>query len=563
MVIGILFVLLPILLIVYLVRRMSKSGAASQSSSPLRSFFQYAILFAMMFVVATGLIGLLGRLINPPTFVAQDASALALSLSFVVVGVPVFLGVAVWTRRSFRADPHLPQEPLAAFFLTLASIFALISTLSNSIEALQGFISGNRFAGQALSNAIIWGLIWFGLWRLQTAIIPRENLKIQIFVGSLIGYISSVVGLVGVIGASISYLFGINKATFVSVGTRGITDSLIVVALSSLVWFHYWIRNSSKSTKDNLWFIYVLLAGVGGGLVMSVVAASAALYKTAVWFVGEPTSTNALVHFVGTPTSVGTVLVGLLAWWYHKSVLPAALDRNEINRIYDYLISGIGLISGAVGLSMILIATIEATIKSNVLVGGSAVNTLLAAGTLVIVGGPVWVLYWRNIQAEVTKSADQELVSPTRRIYLFILFGIGGIAAIVSLLVLVYRIFDDAFTDAIGMMTIRDVRYAIGVLVSTAIISAYHWAIYRQENRYEVKFGTRENSVLLIGPMNKELVRSVRQETGAQVTTLTRTDDTELIWPIERVISLIKDNTDEQIVILLDQTGLKIIPVKR
>lgn len=563
MIAALLLSLVPILIVTFLIRRMSKSNPSYQTSSPLRSFFQYAVLFAMMFVVSSGLVGLLSRLLNPPPFVAQDDSALALSLAFVVVGVPVLIGVALWTRSSFRRNPQTSREPLLAFFITLASIISLLSAFSSSVEAAQGYISGDDFAGQSLASALIWGSIWAGLWRLQSAIIPAGNSRVHLFIGSIIGLLASFIGLVGVISNSLSYLVGANEATFVSFGTQGITDAVVVTALSSLVWFHYWIKNMSKSSPDTLWFFYVLIVGVGGGLVVSVIAASTALYKTAVWFIGEPESTSALVHFGSTPGSVSAVLVGLLAWWYHKLVSPQATARNEITRIYEYLISGIGLISGAVGLSMVLIATIEASIKSEVIVGGSAVNALLAAGTLFIVGGPIWIICWRSIQLEASSRPEKELTSPTRRIYLFILFGIGGIAAIISLVTSAYQLFNDAFTVGIGSETIRDMRFAIGVLVSTAIISAYHWMIYRLENSNEVSFGSRELTVLLIGPANQELVRSIRKETKAKVNTLISKDTSDLIWPIERVVSLVKDSSDEQLVVVLDNSGLNVIPVNR
>jgi len=563
MIAALLLSLIPILIVTFLIRRMSKSNSSHQTISPLRSFFQYVILFAMMFVVSSGLIGLLGRLLNPPPFVAQDDSALALSLAFVVVGVPVLIGVGLWTRSSFRRNPQISREPLLAFFITLASIISLLSTFSSSVEAAQGYLSGDDFAGQSLASAIIWGLIWAGLWRLQCAIIPAANLRAHLFVGSVIGFLASFIGLVRVISNSLSYLVGVDEATFVSIGTQGITDAVVVTAISCLVWFHYWIKNMSKSTPDTLWFFYVLIVGVGGGLVVSVIATSTALYKAAVWLIGEPQSANALVHFGSTPGSVSAASVGLLAWWYHKSVSPESSVRNEINRIYDYLISGIGLISGAVGLSMILIATIEASITAGVIVGGSAINTLLAAGTLVIVGGPIWIICWRSIQMEVTSRPEKELSSPTRRIYLLILFGIGGVAAIISLVTATYQLFNDAFTVGIGSETIRDMRFAIGVLVSTAIISAYHWLIYRLENSNEVVFGSRALTVLLIGPANQELVRSIRKETKAKVSTLISKENDELIWPIERVVSMVKDTNHDQVVIVLDNSGLNMIPVKR
>lgn len=562
MIIGILLAVLPIVLVVLAIRRVTASGSKGVATSPLRTFFQFGALFALMIIVGNGLSGLLGRVINPADLLLADDAALALNLSFVVVGTPVLIGVGAWTRKSIAADPHLTKEPITSFFMTLASVMALITALSSWIAAIQSIFSTARFDGQSLANAIIWTLIWSGLWILQSRIIPADNLRIHYFAGSLIGYITSVVGLVGIIGAVVAQSAGMNSANLVSLGSHRIADAVVIALFGAIVWIQYWVRTASKTEQDNLWLGYVLIAGVGSGLVMAVVAASTALYAIAVWFVGEPSSTKAIVHFAGSPTALGTVIVGLMSWWYHKAQLPETAKRTEVNRIYDYIIAGIGLIASAVGLSMILIAILESLIGTTSIVGKSAVNTFLAAGTLMLVGAPVWLIYWHGIQAAVKADSANELASPTRRIYLFILFGIGGVAALVSLLVGVYQLFNDIFANQLGTGTIRDMRFALGVLVSTAIISAYHWEIYRHERDTDVTFGGRKVSVLLVGPSDKDFVAAVKEQTGAQVAFWNRTDEVGITWPTDRVVAAINEATEDQLLVVLESTGLKVIPVQ-
>lgn len=561
MAIGLLLIAIPVLLVVLAIRKSSASGSGGQSSSPLRTFFQFGLLFALMIIVGTGLSGLLGRLINPAEVVLADDASLARNLSFVVVGTPLLIGIGSWVRKSLKTDSHLAKEPVTAFFATLASVYALVASLSSWIATIQSAFSSVRFDGQSLANAIVWTTFLVGLWMLQGRVVPAENLRIHYFVGSLIGYIASVIGLIGIISSSIAQVAGMDQGNLVSAGSHKITDSIVVTAFAAIVWIQYWIRTASKTERDNLWLTYVLIAGVGGGLVMAISAASTALYSVAVWFIGDPASSKAIVHFAGLPTALGTVVVGLLAWWYHTAQLPETSERTEINRVYEYLIAGIGLIASAVGLSMILIAIMEALVSDASIAGKSAVNTFLAAGTLVLVGAPVWVMRWRGIQADVKATPDVELASPTRRVYLFVLFGIGGVAAIVSLLVGVYLLFNDIFTNQLGTGTIGHMRYALGVLASTAIISAYHWEIYRHERNHEVTFGGRNVSVLLVGPHNRELIDAVKEQTGAHVTSWTRTDSAAQTWPTDQVVSAIKSAESDQLLIVLEPTGLNVIPV--
>ncbi len=566
MIIGVFSMLIPIALVVLVVlgiRKISSASSKNQGAGSLRNFFQYALLLALMVIVANGLAGLLGRLINPSAMVLADDASLARNLSFVIVGLPLLAGIGLWTRKGFQADAHRAKEPMAALFVTVATLISLIIGLSSTIELLRNIASANAFDGQTFSNALIWTGMWIALWVIGNRTILARNLQVSFLLGSLVGYIASIVGLVGVISATITQLTGMNSDVLVTSSSHDIVNSLVVVLVGGLVWMQYWYRTTRKSERNNLWNAYVLIAGVGGGLVMSVVAASITLYQTAVWFIGEPSAVLARDHFSGVPSSTGVVIVGLLAWWYHKSLLAGSTSRTEVNRIYDYIISGIGLIASAVGLSMILIAMLEATIQSTLIVGGSAINSFLSAATLIVVGGPVWVIYWRNIQSLVKQSPEVELASITRRIYLFLLFGIGGIAAIISLIVGVYQLFNDFLTGEFGSSTLRDLRYVIGVLVSTAIIASYHWSIYRHERTVDVSFGSPSKSVVLIGPADKQIAHEIREATGARVTLWTRADGEGLSWSVSDVVAAITSSSDDQLVIVLDAAGLKVIPLVR
>lgn len=565
MLIGFFSLIVPVAFVVLVVlgiRKLSASNSRTQGAGSLRNFFQYGLLLALMFVVANGVSGLMGRFINPSSMVIADDASLARNLSFVIVGLPLLAGIALWTRKGFQAEPHRAQEPMAALFISIATLIALITALTSATECLRNILSDAAFDGQTLSNAIVWTATWIALWVIGNRTVPIRNLQTHYLLGSLVGYIASIVGLVGVISAVIKELTGMYGDSLVSSSSHEILNSLVVVLLGAMVWIQYWYRTARNTEHNNLWHAYVLIAGVGGGLVMAVAAASVSLYRTAVWFIGEPATSIAHEHFAGLPTSAGLVVIGLLAWWYHKSLLAGATSRTEVNRMYDYIISGIGLIASAVGLSMVLIAILEATLRSNVIVGGSATNSFLAAATLIIVGGPVWVIYWRNIQSLAKQSPDIELKSITRRIYLFLLFGIGGIAAIISLIVGVFQLFNDLLTGELGGSTLRDMRYVIGVLVSTAIISSYHWAIYRHERDVNVSFGVPTKSVLLIGPADQEIAHDVGEATGARVATWTRTDIQGLSWLTDEVVSAVANSQDDQLVIVLDSMGMKVIPVE-
>jgi hypothetical protein len=105
-------------------------------------------------------------------------------------------------------------------------------------------------------------------------------------------------------------------------------------------------------------------------------------------------------------------------------------------------------------------------------------------------------------------------------------------------------------------------RFALGFLISTGIVAAYHWMIYREEKEVDVSFGTQTKSVVLVGPADSDLVIQLKLATGAQVSLWQRTDVDELTWPAEKVIELVQQTSGEQLLIVLNSTGVTAMPVK-
>jgi hypothetical protein len=309
-----------------------------------------------------------------------------------------------------------------------------------------------------------------------------------------------------------------------------------------------------------MWLLYVLVAGVGGSLVLGLISLTATIYKLLVWFIGEPTTQVLGEYFEGAPTAAASAIVGLLAWWYHKSLLPVESSRSETQRIYEYLVAAISLVASTVGISIIIVAIIDSLSRS-VIVGDNLINTLIRAATVILVSGPVWMRFWNRIQSTAKVFPDQELTSPIRRVYLFLIFGVGGIAAVISLITIVFQIFDGILSSNFGSNTLNEMRFALGILISTGIVAGYHWEIYRHEKNVDVAFGAPTKSVLLVGPIDNDFVNQLKLATGAQVTIWQRTDAGDMSWPSEKVIELVQQTDGEQLLVVLSSTGVTAIPV--
>ena len=561
--------LIMIAVVVLVIRKVSKRATSSSNTAqPVRLFFQYALAFGLFMIVTVGLAGLLSRALDVSNIVNADQSSLASNLAFVVVGGPLLAGITIWLRNSLRENPSEGHGLIPTFFATLAAIVSLLVFLSSAIAALHNVISGDEVLGSTLGRTIVWGTALILVLKISNSVIPKNDFRIQYFVGSFITALAALIGLVQVLGGVLALL--LSQQTFFDTQKLALVspDNPIGIGLGTLVmsgalWVYYWIKNANTNKSDTLWLAYVLIAGVGGTLVIAITSLSISLYQVLVWFVGEPASQKAGEHFASIPQSLATAFAGFLFWWYHKSLLPNESERTDVQRTYEYLVSAISLIASAIGISIVIVALIESLTSQVQLAGAGAINTLLGAGTVIVVAGPVWWHFWSRIQSISRAESNAELSSPVRRIYLFLLFGVGGIVAIVSLITIVVQLFDGILSSNLGANTFSEMRFAIGILISTGIVAAYHWEIYRHEKSVEVSFATTATNVLLVGPNSPELIQKLKATTGAKVSFLQRADASELVWPTEHVIELVAQSKEHDLLILLEATGVKVVPVTR
>jgi len=557
-------ILILVVVVVVIRKLFVKKSATSSPGHSLRRFFQYVLLYGLLVVSASGLSGLIERLLSRDTAIVISNSALARNLSFTVVGIPIFLVLAIWSRRRFDDDVTEKLSLGFRLYMIAAPLTALIVSMAALNDILKWIVRWNDFNSAAAGRFLVWGPIWFGHYRIHARLAAKHRSEPHDIIGSLLGLGFSVVGLGGIIASLISSIFSFRKDEIFA-GDKPLQSGLTTLIVGAVVWITYWIRNTSNSERNQSWLSLVLLGGVGGGLLMAVISASTVLYSLLVWFIGKPASNDVITYFRNLPMGIAYLAVGILSWWYHREVLTgeAKQDRAEVQRVYEYLIAGIGLLAAAGGLVMVLVSLIETVSRSNVIAAYSETNTLLAALTLLMVGAPIWWAFWHRLQVTVTKWPKEEHASPTRRAYLFLLFGIGGIAAVISLLVAVYLVFEDTFSNAFGLSTLNRMRFSIGILLATAAISGYHWLIYRAER--EQITGTRRNPffVLLVGPRDPALVHKITEITGGRVESWISADSGEISWPHEKVLTVIDTTESKEIILILDEDQIRAIPIDR
>lgn len=544
---SLLFIIVPIALVVWAVRRAGARSGSGTDSRSIRRFFQYLLLYALLIVAAAGLSGLLGLLSAEPSLAGDDSTALARALTFTVFGLPIFALLAAWSRRRLAQDADEARSLGWTLYATAAPLTALIVAMTALQTVVSSALTGERFAWAALSRFVVWTTIWLAHWVLARRTLASDRQQGHLVLGALIGLGTSIGGLVWLLGVSLDALLLERTADVLVQQDRPLAGAAATVVVGVPVWIRYWLRGYANSQRNPLWFGYVLPVGVGGSLVLTVVGASTALYEVLVWVIGDPSANQAAQHFAGTPTAVAAVVVGAASWWYHRQVLLAAApERTETTRVYEYLMAGIALLAAAVGVALVIVALIESLVgPAAVELGTSVVNSLLAAVTLLLVGGPLWWAFWSRIGRATRTDDDAELASPTRRIYLFVLFGLGGVVAVVAVLVAAYLAIQGALEGGFGSAEVRAIRVPVAILLATGAISGYHWTVYRADRAAlpapspARQLGPRY--ILLVGAADDGVGAAVARRTGARVEVWARTDGLAGPWVVDDVVAAVSE----------------------
>ncbi len=522
-----------------------------------RRLFQYAIAYAAFVVAATGLSGLIGNLLSDT--VAERGSELAGPLAMTIVGVPVFFALARWIWHTHAADPTERNGVGWALYVNLALITALAAAIGSAFSTAADFIDADwRSAG--IAGLVVWTGGWAGHWlawrRLQPGLLPRLHL----WVGSIAGLgVTAVSAGFVLTGLGERVLDAVSSGVAVALTGEDVALAIAGVVIGALVWTWYWALHGLTAERSEGWYVTVLLFGVLGGLAAAVAGAGYGLYLVLEWFLGEPGTTSTVRHFQDLAAPLSALVVGLGVWSYHRAVVgpSAGRARTEIDRIYDYLVAGVGLATLAVSLAVLVVAFFDAVTPA---AGeeGSTINTLLAAVTLFVVGAPVWAITWRRVQHLVATDGEVEIGSPTRRTYLFAIFGIGGAVAFGALIACLVLVFEAIFDERTGEELARDVAIPVALLITAAAGAAYHWLVYRAERPVTERAPRRD--VLLVGD-GPALGAAVAEQAHVRVRTLHRLDLAEgAAFDIEAIVQAIDRAEGEHLLVLAGDDEVRVVP---
>lgn len=485
------------------------------TANVLRRLIVFALLFALVTIAAIGLSGLIERALGFGTVLVADTAGLARALAFVLIAAPL-AGVLWWWERRRLADSAERASLVWALYLAAMSLTSPVVAVSSAATAAASGIDGEWRPG-AVASAIVWAGVWGWHQRMlrNPATAPTRLPALGTELSALYGLAVAAFGAATVIAVLVS-----EAATTVMpqlFDSRpwhlAVLQALVWGTAGVLVWWWHWIRARARTAPGA--FAEVLL------VIVVALSAAAALFGLGtvlhivlrLLFDDDPVAQ--LIAPLGTAT--GAALVGAIVCVAHTRLLPGRGARAQ--GAARLAVSGVSLIGAASGFGVIvnaLLASLDTT-----LVGGDPRALLLAGVSALIIGAPAWWLIWRSARP-VTAEESGDIA---RRVYLVVVFGASAVVALVTLLLIGYRVFEVILgargdAGAPGGL-IERIRAPFGLLSATVLVFAYHFTVWRRDRVAApptAKPSRVERVVLVAGADSELLAARIREETGARVT---------------------------------------------
>jgi hypothetical protein len=498
--------------------------AAGSAQPTVRRLIVYTLLFALVVVAATGLSGLLGRLLGAGTvLVAGDVAGQARSLAFALIGGPMAAALwwFVWRRLDDAAERHSVGWGL---YLTLMYAVSLITAASWLLGALAGVTGGEWQGWQlSLSNGLVWaGVLAWHRWMWRH---PRKSPLVMSDVPAVVG---AAFGLIIGVGGTVTAM-----ATLLDTAIRGFTasasvgdpwwrsvlQSLVWAVGGGAVWWWHWSLEGGRRLKTGFADVGLVVVGILGAIILALGGAGTVLFVLLRLAFDRTDPVSEILEPLGAAIAAGAV--GSLVWAYHR---PVPSERVEATRQAAKLVtSGLGLAAAATGIGIVVNSALS--IAATPLAGGGTRTLLLGGISALAVGGPLWWLTWKpGVPPEPT-----ELGRRGRRVYLIAVFGLSAVVAVITLLVIGFRVFEFMLDDASRESLVDRTRAPLGLLVATGLAAGYHFAVWRHDRvrtaaAAPVRKRTIGKVILVTAGDPEPLARVAAEVTGASVTVWIKAD---------------------------------------
>ena len=466
----------------------------------LKRLYFYGISFAALMTLIAGVSlivqGILNTLFDGRAF-SLSSNALAWGLSLSIVSLPIWLFHWRFILRSVAAMPVERHSIIRKLYIYLALGVSLGFLIAVSFEIVKWAMRAGEFPEFSLASVIPWALVWGYHWRMESAegqpsVETRGIRRFYLYGASLVGGGMFAVGA----GAIAHTLFQdgyaalfLDATTLPDLARESLRTDLAVALAGGVAYWTHW-RVFARDDRDSaLRWIFLFLASVGGAAV-ALGAAGAMAYTALSWLIGAANQ-SAADHFEDIPAALVVCAVGFIAWiFFRRRMLAEAVGEyaTPIRRIYDHLMAALGLVALAaaavIAFNTALLTLVEvfAAAPEDPDAWREPVSVILA---LLIVGVPVWSLFWRRLRLAYAADPSDESAALSHRAYIFAALGVAALAFLGGGGGTLFVILRDLLDTDLSLDTARDLAPAVGFALTAALSLPYHWAIYRADQTFQ------------------------------------------------------------------------------
>lgn len=494
------------------------TAGAPSAGQTVRRLVVYTLLAVLVGVAATGLTGLLGLLLDTaPVLAGENTSSMAQSLAFTLIGGPLagLLWWAVWRRL---ADAGERGSLAWGLYLSAVGIVSLIVSSTALLGVLASLIESD-WDGRSAATALVWAAVWvwhYRMWRSPTkgpvrlAVVPPV---LGASYGLVLGGFAAGSTLAGVFDAARASLGGT-----VLIGGEwgsGTLQSLVWALGGAAIWAWHWYGAGARVATTTFSNVALLVLGILGASIATLGGIGAVLYVLLRLTVDRADPVPDILNPL--PTALAAAAVGGAIWVYARAATASRPESTQRARVLAT--SGVALAGAASGLGVVVNAGLGMLTTP---IAGADTRTLLLGGlSALLIGAPVWWFSWRPLS-----RTDAPGQSAGRRIYLIAIFGISAVVALITLLVIGFRLFEFFLDGNTGLL--ERVRAPLGLLTATALVAGYHFGVWRSD-RADADGDTDDSGpsersraidevVLVTGSNPAPLVAAIEAATGASVT---------------------------------------------
>jgi hypothetical protein len=580
---GILTSLFPFVVIggiVMLVRR-SRSGTpgSGDASVSFRRLLEYGFLAIVLGLAAGGLDGLLSAAVEAVVDGPDDVDAPSWAITSLLVG-----GTALWflvrnVRRRFAETPDEQGALGWVLYQGIVELVTLIGFATAANDLLDGIIGAGDVDPQNLVHLAVWGAVWVVHVRLGDRIVDGEPVRSTLVpfavsinaLGALVASVGSVIAL-----AFMAVYEGITGYSSWGGTVDGIRDVASVLIVSAVLWWWYWLRQAVHDRGSMLHHAYTLFVGVLGGLGALVGVAFGFLSRLINWgfAIGED---PAVEYFEFLPAAAAVAVVATIVWRYHRELLPPAegRPRNDVDRAADHMAAFVGICALLAGVFVVLFVAFHHL--TPVPSGAERETTMVVVVglPLLVVGALVWRRFWQAVQIHADDA--EEVGSAVRRAYLYVIFGISGIAVLVTLLFLVFQVIDGILNTSFDREGIWDLHAPLAIAITAGLAAAYHRRVMRSDQKVLAAVVPEPAAVspraaeqrgpgrvIVVAADPAPLAAAVEMATGAEVEVIRRSDAPPVEFDLDVARMEIAESDAATLMVVVGPGGdMLLVPVDR